>query len=333
MPEKKDDLALLTYLDGVVEDLRQLASRAVKGRDVDAVHDARVATRRLKAALDLLQTVVTRRQREPFAKITRLLRRRLSTLRDLDVMLQHLSAVKSPKLQPAALWMTARLEKSRHKAAAQAAADLPAAKILARLGAWWGLREQIAAANEAVASLLAESIHLQLDGFAEQASLLIQETVPSDPHDLRVAGKSLRYTLEMAKAHGIKLPRPVLAAFKRIQTALALWHDDVVLTETLLRESADQQRAHHDPLTQQAILWLASVTLRRAQGQLAKVADFWRHDGPALVEQIRRCFPLTVPIAADPAPAPAEPIGELQPIIHEAHEADTKGHEEEKALT
>src|SRR4051812_36369647 len=60
--------ALLTYLDELVEHLRRLIPTAIRGSDADAIHDARVATRRLKAALDLLQTAIDHRRLRPFAK-------------------------------------------------------------------------------------------------------------------------------------------------------------------------------------------------------------------------------------------------------------------------
>ena len=144
--------------------------------------------------------------------------------------------------------------------------------------------------------LLTQSVHLQIDAFAEQARLLVHPPAASadhpaernDPHQLRIAGKSLRYTLEMAKAHGRPLPKTVMASFKRIQEALGLWHDYVVLTERLMCESTADMLAHHDAATQQAVLSLAAVMLKRAEQQLARVAAFWNSDGEKLAAQILR---------------------------------------------
>src|SRR3954470_24134003 len=93
----KDDATpppLLAYLDELVENLRRLIPSAIRGNDADAIHDARVATRRLKAALDLLETAIDQRRLRPFAKTLRKLRRRLGPLRDLDVMGDHLRELK-----------------------------------------------------------------------------------------------------------------------------------------------------------------------------------------------------------------------------------------------
>ena len=100
-----NEIPLLQYLDSLVENLRKLMSAAISGDDVDAVHDARVITRRLKAATNLVKTVVSGRCRRPFDRVGKSLRRQLGPLRDLDVMLEHLDEFKQPKLQPAVQWM------------------------------------------------------------------------------------------------------------------------------------------------------------------------------------------------------------------------------------
>src|ERR1700690_2598066 len=101
MSETNGHFPLLEYLDELVDELRDLTPTAARGEDADAVHDARVATRRLKAALDLMDQVVARKHRKPLTRISRSLRKRLGELRDLDVMLDHLSKIKSARHEPA----------------------------------------------------------------------------------------------------------------------------------------------------------------------------------------------------------------------------------------
>ena len=300
---KTDHFPLLDYIDGLMDELRELAPKAARGESADAVHDARVATRRIKAAIDLMEKVVSRKHRKPLLKITRTLRKRLGSVRDLDVMLAQLGTMKSPHQASAVDWITQTLARRREKAVAKAAADLPPSKVLSRLGAWWGLRQEILLVRDAVPSLLAESIHIQLDALVTQAQTL------ADPHLLRIAAKSLRYTLEMARAQKLSVHRSVLAHFKRIQDALGRWHDDVVLAERIMAESAEQMLAHHDAVLQEAALSLAATLVRRGRRQLGKLSHLWQRDGSALVQQIRLAFPLTLP-AEQPAsagPEAAEP--------------------------
>src|SRR5436190_10126866 len=165
-----DTFPLLGRIDELVEGLRQYVPAALKEFDEDSIHDARVSTRRLKAALDLLKPVVSKGGRKPFAQVLKRLRRRLGPLRDLDVMLGHLEDLsKSPRHATAAKWLAERLLLCRQDERKRAGRKASVVKTLGRLGAWWGLREEVAEAREAVGSLLAESVHLQLDAFAEQA--------------------------------------------------------------------------------------------------------------------------------------------------------------------
>ena len=54
---------------------------------------------------------------------------------------------------------------------------------------------------------------------------------------MRISGKSFRYTLEMAAVQGHKLPAGIMKNFKRMQEALGVWHDYVVLTERAMHVS------------------------------------------------------------------------------------------------
>ena len=317
MPVNGEHFPLLKYLDKLVETLRTLSPRAVGGKDADAVHDARVASRRLKAAVNLLGPVASREYRQPLAKIHRSVRKRLGPLRDLDVMLEHLSKIKSPRFEEPVQWLSERLNEDRRQVLEKAADDLPPAYVAGKLGSWWGLREEIADCGDAVTTLLAESVHLQLDCVAEQAGHLVERTEHHEPHQLRIACKELRYTLEMAEQNGAKLPKGMLASFKRLQTALGNWHDFVVLTGRAIKESTDADLAVRAPELQQAMLKLAMMLMARSQKQLSKVIEFWLKDGEELVRSIRAAFPLT---AAVSEPAAMEELKPREGIVHEEHE-------------
>src|SRR5215210_2479800 len=78
---------LLAYVDSLLEQLQAHVPKALKDWDEQAIHQARVSTRRLKAALDLLKPVLSKRPRRAFGRVLRRVRRRLGPLRDTDVML------------------------------------------------------------------------------------------------------------------------------------------------------------------------------------------------------------------------------------------------------
>ena len=67
--------ALVEYLNRRIDELRERAVAAVRDGDVEAVHQARVLTRRLRAALDLLEPILPEAGRRRFARTLRRLRR------------------------------------------------------------------------------------------------------------------------------------------------------------------------------------------------------------------------------------------------------------------
>jgi CHAD domain-containing protein len=293
------DFPFLAYLDELMEDLHKNVPKALRDFEGDAIHDARVATRRLKAAMDLLSPVLSDHHREPFEKVLKKLRKRLGPLRDLDVMIERLSGMAS---NIAAHWLCEELTRSRDKRRDKAKKKADPADVLAKLSAWWVVRDEIVEARDAIDSLLSESLHLQFDAFAEQAAQLGGESFsePCDPHELRIAGKILRYTLEMAKEQGHKLPASVLRAFKKMQEALGNWHDDVVLIQCIMQTSLDCQLSYHQLEMQDGMLKLSRTFLGRGDRELEKFSKLWKKHGDEVAQTVRGKFPLTRPMVSEP---------------------------------
>jgi CHAD domain-containing protein len=301
VPGFANDFPLAKYTDELAEKLRSLVPAAMNDGDVEAVHQARVTTRRLRAALNLLQPVIPDKAQKPIAKTLKRLRRALGGLRDADVMLGHLDELKRYERHAAAIEFLAQHTRNlREQALADARSDAPADKILSKLGIWWGIGEHISGARDAVDMLLAESLHAQLESFAAATQQL------SNPHAVRIAGKLLRYTVEMAAVEGHKLPKSVLRVFKKMQEALGLWHDFVVLAESAMEISVEQILAATDPALQQRVLNLVSLALKRSQSHLAKFSQIWNEHGQEISEAIRGAFPnprAIIEPKTDPDPA------------------------------
>jgi CHAD domain-containing protein len=305
-PPPAAEAPLLLHIDRLMEQLHAQVSKALDAGEVEGIHQARVATRRLKAALDLAEPVVGKKRRKPLARVLRKLRRRLGPLRDTDVMLEHLQEL-AAKHEPAARWLADHLSSRREALRGESEKKGSSADVLAALGAWYPVREQIRAGADALPGLLVESLHLQLDAFVEQADRLTAGVAAQDPHQLRIAGKALRYTLEMAVAQGHDLHGSVLKTFKRMQETLGAWHDFVVLTDQAMRSSLDELLGHHDPALQEKVLDLARVTLRRSARELEQFGGLWTAKGADLTASIRTTFPLSPPAAVtepktDPGP-------------------------------
>ena len=307
----------LAYADEWIEKLRKHLPETVKTWDAEAIHHSRVASRRLKAALDVLDPVLSKGHRKSLDKALKKLRRQLGPLRDLDVMLDHLADFRPG---PGVDWLRQQLTDDQTDRRRDTADDLHPTKALAKLGTWWAVRQEWVEAGDAVDGLLANSVHLQLDAFAEHAATAAEEG--RDPHQLRIAGKALRYTLEMAVAGGHPLPSSVAMAFRRMQDTLGAWHDMVVLAERALQATLDVQLAYHNPVLHLAVMDVARATVQRSQRHLAAFAAVWAKQGDSLAATIRATFPLASDVSEsqtdhdpsgstgtpDPAPpAPADP--------------------------
>src|SRR5438477_5547232 len=107
---------LIDHCDKINEKLRETAPTALHDGEPDAIHDARVATRRMRAALRLVEPLISDEHRKPLARALRRLRRRLGAARDLDVMIDHLKSLKRARSRAAPIdWFIDRLEKRRQK--------------------------------------------------------------------------------------------------------------------------------------------------------------------------------------------------------------------------
>lgn len=381
---KRPEFPLLDRLDELMAELHEHVPAALEKFDAEAIHAGRVATRRLAAALDLMRPVLSSRHRKPLAGGLRKLRRTLGPLRDADVMLDHLADLrKVPAVAPAAGRLHDRLSADRRRLHDETSADVSVKRELRRLAAWPLVRHEIAEAREAVDCLLAESLHLQADAFAEQADRLVAdhatgspdraggrgagkgesggkgarkrsevargelkpaagnvrtgEEVAGDfavgvgavaprqnPHELRIAGKALRYTLEMADAEGRSPGKAVVKTFKRMQELLGDWHDQVVLVDRSLQEVIAGELAHFDAAAAEQVVALATTALRKSTRDLSGFAKLWAEKGGKIAGKIRSAFPLTRPFDPSNAAAAAAPV-EAKPAGGAAHEKVPEG--------
>jgi CHAD domain-containing protein len=295
----RDQFPLLKRADGLVTDFRRLVPRAVKASDESSIHDTRVVTRRLKAVLDVFEPILTGEHRKSFGRVLRKLRRRLGPLRDLDVILGHLGSF--PARHRAGVgWIGERLKARREEFRRSALRQISPPKLLGRLGAWWVVREELVAGQASINILLAESLRVQLAAFAEKADALVD-----DPHALRIAGKAVRYSLEMAIVQRHSLPAAITRSFKQMQDALGQWHDYVVLAERIMQLSLDEHLSHHDAAMAAAVMEITRTAVQRSSRQLMHFRALWLARGRDIVATINEAFPL-------PSPPPSTAVSESE---------------------
>lgn len=299
-----DESALLAHLDGLVAHLREQLPKALRGFEVEAIHQARVATRRLGAATLPLKGLLPERDFKSFRKTLKTLRQILGPHRDTDVLLEHLETLSRsmPERLAAVTRLTGVLSRRKKQLQTQTAAEVGVHRMLGKLSVYEDLRESLAELlrdhrlSLTVARRLTEGVEEGLEEFSSLADLLAHQLEGAegltglDPHELRICGKHLRYSLELAVVAGAPLAKSVLQDFKAMQDALGAWHDMLVLSETALHEVTDAKLLHFDPQSASELLRLSADTAECSAGHLRAFAKLWVQRGPALTEAVLRAM-------------------------------------------
>jgi CHAD domain-containing protein len=213
----------------------------VERGDVRALHRMRVATRRLRELLPVLQ--LDGRTAEKLGDRLRRAARRIGSVRELDVMLETLEAMRREIHDGAsAIDVVARrirdareAARGKHLSGATVRELRALARKLDRLA--WDIendpidRERARAWRWAADARAARRAAALNDAVADAGAIYLPERI----HSVRIALKKFRYAVELvAAAHGDDR-RGDLAALKRAQNLLGRLHDLQVLLESVRR--------------------------------------------------------------------------------------------------
>ncbi|MEM8875844.1 MAG: CHAD domain-containing protein [Planctomycetota bacterium] len=299
---KRYTAGVLAYLDEQMETLRDQMPAAIDKENEKAVHRSRVATRRLKSGLGMLEPLLPDAKAKKLLVTGKKLRRRLGPVRDLDVMIGHLGdlpAAQRRRFAPSITFLREKLEAQRPKVRKGLHKGPDPDALLETFGGWWVVRQQVLGLADAVWATLSSNVHDQLHEFARQADECAGVTEPNpdgpklDVHELRIAGKALRYTLEIADSAGVHLPKTVARQFKAMQDDLGLWHDFVILADRAVREAIDAELVLHESELARNILDMGKALLTLSERHLEKFRKHWRDNGKTLVETVHAAFPVT----------------------------------------
>ncbi len=200
----------------------------------EGVHQARVASRRLRELLPLLQATpeaarLSARARRQVRRLTR----RFGAVRELDVALLALrdTTVSHPEHAGAAGQVAAVVEAERAAAAGRlsdAVEDVDLIKAGRRLLAAADAHAE-PALRRTIGAMLAERLGRR--GAAVRAAVANAGTVyaPDRLHQVRIALKKFRYALELAQDFGRFRLHGSLDRLKALQDLLGALHDDEVL--------------------------------------------------------------------------------------------------------
>ncbi len=207
--------------------------------DADAVHDFRVATRRLSEPLRVLAAVVDAKRIRKLRSELGDLRRTFRTVRDLDVLVGSIGRDRdAQRLEAdAAARAIATLSAARAlsmQAAGKALGDLKPARAGRRIEA---LCESVAAAADGSnGAALDEALRGRWEVKADGALAFEPDPPPdSDLHALRIRLKGLRYCTELRAAVSEFADEELLTALRTVQDSLGLWNDHQFAARTVTR--------------------------------------------------------------------------------------------------
>lgn len=230
--------------------VRELSAQlpAVRDGDDDAIHDARVATRRLRETLPLLDAAGP--MREKARRRLRKTGRALGGIRDLDVMLElavaavkHLPAASVPLQHLLVELSAARDARLRRVVKRLEVGDRKS--VLTGLGVdgrgFWRPPIRVAPHWRRV---LAERILQRGDALELAIARAGGVHFPNRVHAVRIAAKKLRYALEVGEATGTVRVHGAVELLKRVQDVLGDLHDRHVFLQTVVERAADAGPEH-----------------------------------------------------------------------------------------
>ena len=214
----------------------------IRNGDPEAIHDARVATRRIRAILSVLGDEHDQAY-TAFHQQMCALGRALGAARDLDViadMIEVKGGNRSAGAQAVRSFKTVvhqEREEARRRLI-KAVEAVPLSALVAteggRLRRWW-------ATNEDFAAKLRTSMSQQNDVLTESVERASGVYFPNRAHDVRIQSKRMRYLVELATRAGRWKSDHELKVLVGVQRVLGDVHDREVLIERLANVAADDR--------------------------------------------------------------------------------------------
>lgn len=290
------------YLRQQLDALAQHTQGARLGRDVEDVHQARVASRRLRAALAMFKPCFPGKRVRQWTRCIKGVTTGLGQARDKDVQIlfvrgvfQNLGEEGKPyrigiqrlhlrlcqqraALQPGLVKLLDKLDRSQ--VLGDMAGDLERMLFVLRA-------RQVSVETPMVRAETAGQIQARLAAFIGAADCLADATRIDEHHRLRILAKKLRYTLEICRAaYGSDLTEPIKTV-KRVQTLLGEVHDCDVWAEQIDHFIRDEYQrtleyfGHNRPFNfiQPGLDYLKQERLLQRQRLFGELQQTWNRVG------------------------------------------------------
>lgn len=243
---------LTSLLDQHAYNLRTQLDSVYDG-GVEAVHDARVATRRIRELLALVPAVPGRDDEAETTKGFKQMGRALGRVRDIDVQIGLIRNLEdhAPHTAPSLVLVrrereAARLAKTRRLIKTLERIDAPHLLSMISNGHPLGLRRRLVTAGwrQQLRHLLVERSRTAVEAITHATGIYF----PRRAHGARIAIKQLRYAAEMAQATGLLELQDAVRTLRKGQEILGDLHDRQTLADSLQGYGKDDgvEREHRE---------------------------------------------------------------------------------------
>jgi len=266
--------------------------------DVDAVHDFRVASRRLQEPLQVVANWTSRRATGRAEKRLKRLRRALREVRDLDVLFESLREPgTAPELSDCDRDRLEHLliDRRRRKLAKARARllDRKPHKVQEQVTELIGVfRTRTADEREAVI----DAVNAQWRQRAE--AVLAQhpaDDASTDLHECRILLKKLRYTTELLRRMEERKKGALIDALTTMQDVLGAWNDDQFAVRALAGCATQEKTLGRSARFSGAVLKCAAERAAHAEGKRREALAAWPELRRAIeAECTERSQPLAV---------------------------------------
>lgn len=206
------------------------------GRDIEAIHRMRVASRRLATGLDVFKSCLPKKKSRFWRSEIRKVTSALGKARDLDIQIAQLTDLYGEKLEatykPGYNRLLLRLKQSRSKAQKKVNKTifkLNESQALDHMILWLEKHREPEVLIEpyppSVYHKAYQSIAAALEDFLMHSDFIASEADSDKLHAMRIAGKRLRYTMEIFAPIYVDDLKPFIITMKDIQDTLGEFHD------------------------------------------------------------------------------------------------------------
>lgn len=228
------------YIDKQLTKLMLHLKDARTAQDIEDIHQARVACRRMRAALRLFHDCFEQDDSAAWQKQLKKLLKSFGAARDLDVQIAFLKGIlnhlddEHKKLRPGIRRMLLRWQQRRNKVQARVVKTIDKIQNKHLLTQIHIQMEKILFElkplkrpmdSPVVRKRAHDEIQLRIQAFLDQQDTLKDPNDISGHHALRIAAKKLRYAMEICDTTLKGKLKPAIKKIKKIQTILGDMHD------------------------------------------------------------------------------------------------------------